>query len=212
MLRPRFFPDRRATVFFRDFARNIFTPDARCAVVFIMALFWLWLAATPQLAPLRGLAALYANLFSPSAGRPFFLWRFALLFSPELHGRFYVKIRAPETTQFTPLTSSLRFAHCFLHGCCEAVFGRKKVPVKNKICPWKFSFFWAWKSFFGREENQKFAREKQLRTWKKWKKPKNTHVKISFCPWKKRKIGKKRLSRPLFFSRQKKTLVFGMIT
>ena len=41
VLRPRFFPDRRVTVFFRDFARNNFTPDARCAVVFIVAFFWL---------------------------------------------------------------------------------------------------------------------------------------------------------------------------
>ena len=41
VLRPRFFPDRCTTVFFRVFAHNIFTPDARCAVVFIMALFWL---------------------------------------------------------------------------------------------------------------------------------------------------------------------------
>ena len=41
VLRPQIFPDRCATVFFHDFARNLFTPDARCAVVFIVAFFWL---------------------------------------------------------------------------------------------------------------------------------------------------------------------------
>ena len=91
VLRPRFFPDRRATVFFRDFARNIFTPDARCVVVFIVGFFWLSLAATPQLAPLRGLAVLYANLFSPIAGRPFFSWRFALRFFPGFAWPFFRK-------------------------------------------------------------------------------------------------------------------------
>ena len=91
VLRPRFFPDRCTTVFFRVFAHNIFTPDARCAVVFIVAFFWLWVAATPQLALLRGLAVLYANLFSPSAGRPFFSWRFALLFFPGVARPFFRK-------------------------------------------------------------------------------------------------------------------------
>ena len=80
----------------------------------------------------------------------------------------------------------------------------QKVPVKKIYYPWKFSDFCPWKRFFARAKNQKLAREKKIRAWKKLKKPKNTGVKNAFCPWKKRKRAKKRLSRPLFFSRPKK--------
>ena len=80
----------------------------------------------------------------------------------------------------------------------------QKVPVKKIYYPWKFSDFCPWKRFFARAKNQKLAREKKIRAWKKLKKSKNTGVKNAFCPWKKRKRAKKRLSRPLFFSRPKK--------
>ena len=80
----------------------------------------------------------------------------------------------------------------------------QKVPVKKIYHPWKFPDFCPWKRFFARAKNQKLAREKKIRAWKKLKKSKNTGVKNEFCPWKKRKRAKKRLSRPLFFSRPKK--------
>ena len=74
---------------------------------------------------------------------------------------------------------------------------KQNLPVKILIFLGVKKCFWAWRK-------SKICPWKTITHVKKVKKPKNTHVKISFCPWKNRKIGKKRLSRPLFFSRQKK--------
>ena len=76
---------------------------------------------------------------------------------------------------------------------------RQKGKKSGKI--WKC---YPWNRFFAREKKWKSARENRLRAWKNLKNLKKVRVKMKFCAWKKRKIGKKRLPLPLFFSRPKK--------
>ena len=204
MLRPRFFPDRRATVFFRDFARNIFTPDARCAVVFIMALFWLWLAATPQLAPLRGLAALYANLFSPSAGRPFFFVALRAPFFPSVARPF---LRKDSCTRDNPVYPAYKLAALrtllftrLLRGrfwAKKSAREKQNLPVKILILGVK-KFFWAWRKlkicpWKTITHVKKVKRNRKTRTWK-------SH----FAREKNEKSEKKGFHAHFFFHAQKK--------
>ena len=67
------------------------------------------------------------------------------------------------------------------------------LPVKPFFCPWKNTKKCPWKKNYARETSQK--------TRKKWA------WKVNFAREKNEKHLKKRLSRPLFFSRPKKTTV-----
>ena len=117
----------------------IFTPAARCAAVLFVAFCWLCASDTPQIIPLRWLAALRYPIFPQAKRDGVFSWRFAFHFFP---GRcavvFFVMIRAPDTPRFTPLPSLRRLAPLpgrpwFFSGRCAAVFFPK---AKCSVLPW----------------------------------------------------------------------------
>ena len=112
VLRPRFFPDRCTTVFFSCFCAQYFHPGCSLLSHFYRGVFLALSRSNSTVSPAsRARGALRQSFFPKCRAAFFFRGASRSFFFQELHGRFFVKVRAPDTTQFTPLPSSLRFVH-----------------------------------------------------------------------------------------------------
>ena len=113
-----------------------------------MAFFWLLLAATPQLAPLRGLEALYANLISPGAGPPFFFVALRAPFFPRFARPF---LRKDSCTRDNPLYPAYKLAALRTMLFTRLLRGRfwaKKSAREKQNLPVKILIFFGAKKFF----------------------------------------------------------------
>ena len=148
MLRPRFFPDRRATVFFSWFCAQYFHPGRSLRSRFYHGAFLALTRSNSTVSPASRARGTVRQSFSPSAGQPCFFVVLRAPFFPRVARPF---LRKDSCTRDKPVYPAYKLA-----ALCTLLFTRllrgrfwaKKSAREKQNLPVKILIFLGVKKFF----------------------------------------------------------------